>query len=54
MRARLDSMASGQEFIFLCEGKMAKKMDKVVGLGGGEISERDVRSYGVVISVRKK
>jgi hypothetical protein len=47
-------MVSGQEFIFLCEGKMAEKMNRVVDLGGGEIFDRDVRSYGVVISVRKK
>lgn len=54
MRARLDAMVAGQEFHFLCNKKMAEKMDRVVRLGGGEIFERDDRSYGVVISVRKK
>lgn len=29
-------------------------MDRVVALAGGEIFQRDDRSYGVVISVRKK
>ncbi|MBC8316655.1 MAG: hypothetical protein H8E41_02030 [Desulfobulbaceae bacterium] len=35
--ARLNSMAAGQEFHFLCVEKMAGKMDQVVILGGGEI-----------------
>jgi len=47
-------MAAGQEFRFLCIEKMAEKMDRVVALGGGEIIDKDVRSYGVVIGVRKK
>jgi hypothetical protein len=47
-------MAAGQEFRFLCIEKMAEKMDRIVALGGGEIIDRDVRSYGVVIAVRKK
>ena len=53
MRARLNSMAAGQEFCFLCIEKMAEKMDRIVALAGGEILNRDVRSYGVVICVRK-
>jgi len=47
-------MDAGQEFRFLCEKKMAEKMDRVVALGGGEIFDKDIRSYGVVIAVRKK
>jgi len=47
-------MAGGQGYTFLCNDKMAEKMDRVVALAGGEIFEKDVRSYGVVISVRKK
>jgi hypothetical protein len=47
-------MAPGQEFRFLCIEKMAEKMDRLVALNGGEIIDRDDRSYGVVISVRKK
>ena len=53
MRARLNTMAAGQEFRFLCIEKMAEKMDRIVSIGGGEITDKDVRSYGVVISVRK-
>lgn len=53
MRARLSNMTLGQEFIFICIEKMAEKMDRIVALGGGEIFEKDVRPYGVVISVRK-
>ena len=47
-------MAAGQEFRFLCIEKMADRMDRIVALGNGEIFERDDRSYGVVIGVRKK
>jgi hypothetical protein len=47
-------MAAGQEFRFLCIDKMAEKMDRIVALAGGEILDKDVRSYGVVIFVRKK
>lgn len=47
-------MAPGQEYRFLCIEKMAEKMDRLVALSGGEIIDRDDRSYGVVIGVRKK
>ena len=47
-------MADAQEFHFLCNDKMAEKMDRIVSLGGGEIFNKDIRSYGVVISIRKK
>jgi hypothetical protein len=47
-------MAAGQEYCFLCIEKMAEKMERIVALSGGEIIDRDNRSYGVVISVRKK
>ena len=54
VRARLNSMKTGQEFCFICIEKMAEKMDRVVGLADGEISKKETRSYGVVICVRKK
>jgi len=47
-------MTAGQEFHFLCDPKMDEKMDRVVALAGGEITNRDIRSYGVVVSVRKR
>jgi len=47
-------MTAGQQFCFLCIDKMAEKMDRIVAIGGGEIFNREVRSYGVVICVRKK
>jgi len=47
-------MEPGQEFRFLCIEKMAEKMDRLVALNGGEIIDREDRSYGVVISLRKK
>jgi hypothetical protein len=33
---------------------MAEAMDKYVPLAGGQIHKKDVRSYGVVISVLKQ
>ncbi len=46
-------MVGGQEFSFLCVAKMAEKMDPIVSRADGEIFNKDVRSYGIVISVRK-
>ena len=53
MRARLGTMREGDEFHFLCNEKMAEQMDKVIALAGGKIFAKDIRSYGVVISVKK-
>jgi len=47
-------MEVGREFHFLCNDKMADKMDRIASLAGGEIVSKDVRSYGVVLCVRKK
>jgi hypothetical protein len=47
-------MAGDQEFSFLCTDIMAAKMDRIAALAGGVIISRDDRSYGVVISVRKR
>jgi hypothetical protein len=33
---------------------MAERINKPIGLAGGEIVDRDDRSYGVVITVRKE
>ncbi|MCF8055526.1 MAG: hypothetical protein K9K37_02685 [Desulfocapsa sp.] len=54
MRARLDSMVPGAEFHFLCVPKMADRMDEVVLAGGGRITNREDRSYAVVLSVCKQ
>ena len=53
VRARLNTMEAGSKFHFLCSEKMAEQMDRVISLAGGKIFAKDVRSYGVVISVRK-
>jgi len=47
-------MVIGQEFHFLCSDKMAEGMGRIVSLGGGEIFQQDIRSYGVVLSIRKR
>jgi hypothetical protein len=38
----------------MCNHKMAEQMEPVIAGAGGEISEKDVRSYCVVMFVRKK
>lgn len=47
-------MLPGEQFIFLCESKMAESIDKPITRAGGTIIDRDIRSYGVVITMRKK
>jgi len=47
-------MLSGEQYCFMCVRKMAQGMDKLVSAAGGEILSRDDRSYGVVLTVRKK
>ncbi len=47
-------MNPGEHYCFLCVSKMAEGMNKVVSHAGGEILARDNRSYGVVLTVRKK
>ena len=54
MRARLNSMAAGQEFRFICDQKMAEKIGRIVTLNDGEIFDRDIGLDGAVISLRKK
>jgi len=46
-------MTAGQEFYFICDKKMGEKIGRVVILNDGEILSRDIRSDGVVISIRK-
>jgi len=46
-------MSPGMAFHFLCVPKMADRMEELVPESGGEITNRDNRSYGVVLSVRK-
>ena len=38
----------------MCNHKMAEEMGPLIARAGGEIREKDVRSYGVVIFVQKK
>jgi hypothetical protein len=47
-------MAAGEVYSFLCIDKMAEQMEPVVALAGGEIYAQHVRSYGIVLSVRKR
>ena len=54
VRARLNSMAAGQEFHFICDNKMAEKIGRIITLNDGEIVNCDTRLDGVVIFFRKK
>ena len=47
-------MTPGEQFRFICVSKMAEGMDRLVSAGGGEILDKDVRSYGVVFTVQKQ
>ena len=47
-------MAPGEQFRFMCKDDMAKRIKKPITLAGGRIIDQDVRSYGVVITVRKQ
>ena len=47
-------MSPGEQFCFICEGKMAERIDRPILKAGGEIISRDERSYCVVMTVRKK
>ncbi len=38
----------------MCNHKMAEEMPPLIARAGGEILEKDVRSYGVVILCAKK
>lgn len=53
MRARLRDLEPGGEFQFVCDSKMADKMERVVSMAGGEIAAKDLHSDGIVIKVSK-
>jgi len=54
VRARLISQASGDKFSFICDHKMAVRIEPVIVRANGVILDKDVRSYGVVMVVQKK
>ncbi len=53
MRARLQSMVRSQEFSFICDAKVAEKIDRVVTLAGGVIKSREKVGEDTVICVMK-
>ncbi|MEN8190673.1 MAG: hypothetical protein ABFS19_12575 [Thermodesulfobacteriota bacterium] len=53
MVARLQQFSPGDGYRFLCRSEMAREMVPLISGAGGEIVEEDVRSYGVVMLVRK-
>ena len=54
MRARLGSMAPGEEFVFICAEDIAGKMDRVILFRGGEVVAKEPGLEGTVVRVRKK
>jgi hypothetical protein len=46
-------MNPGEQFRFMCKNDMAARINKPITLAGGKVIDQDVRSYGVVITVRK-
>ncbi len=53
MRARLKSMTRSQEYRFICDADMARRMDRLVTLAGGVIRAQDAGPEGVVLRVMK-
>ena len=53
MRARLDSMNTGQKFQFICDEKMAEKIGRIIALNGGEIATTETIFKGIIVTVRK-
>lgn len=53
MRARLQTMARNQEYQFVCDTDMARRMDRIVTLAGGVILAQDTNLEGVLIRVMK-
>ncbi len=53
MRARLETMARSQEYQFICDADMARRMDRVVTLAGGIVQSKDERAEGVLVRVMK-
>jgi len=53
VRARLQSIARGREFQFICTADMAGKIDRVVTINGGVIRSKKEGLEGTIITVMK-
>lgn len=53
MRARLQDLDDGGAFKFVCDSKLADKMERVVKMAGGEIATMESHADGTVIEVIK-
>lgn len=53
MRARLMVMGREETFSCLCDPKMAKNMDRVIRLAGGEVTLRNEANFGTRLQIRK-
>lgn len=54
MRARLNTMQSGQTITFLCLLIMVDEMCSIISENGGEVRAMERRNYGAVITVLKQ
>ena len=53
MRARLKQMLRSQEYSFICDAKVAEKIDRIVTIAGGVIKSREKVGEDTVICVMK-
>jgi len=53
VRARLQKMSRSQEYSFICEGKVAEKIERVIAFAGGVIKSREKIGSNTVICVMK-
>ena len=53
MRARLQKMSRSQEYSFICDDKVAEKIERVVTFAGGVIKSREKNGNDTVICVMK-
>ena len=53
MRARLNMMVTKQKYSFICDAKVAGKIDRVVAFAGGMITSREMIGEDTVICVMK-
>lgn len=53
MRARLQKMVRSQEYSFICDDKVAGKIERVVTYAGGVIKTREKVGEDTVICVMK-
>lgn len=53
MRARLQTMKRSQSYSFICDKKMADKIERVINLNGGILTSKSEQGADYMITVMK-